>query len=175
MALAFSLGWALQRQTTEIMSYNVDSWLKDAHADCAVVLTGGPHRMNEGVDLLYRKSIKTLIVAGVNPASHIEEIFPNLIFYGDLNLKDIVLEKNSKTTFGNAHQALPLVEAFQCKKVLLITSRLHMYRSIETFKAHFPAHISLIPHAVVGKNYEPPWTDLINEAMKSLFYSLWAY
>ena len=51
-------------------------WTEDVTADCAVALTGGPQRIREGLDLLARKSIQKLIISGVNPNSHLRDIFP---------------------------------------------------------------------------------------------------
>src|SRR5688572_21728106 len=87
------------------------SWTDEIHADCAVVLTGGPGRVKEGVDLLYRGAVKKLIVSGVHPKVVWREILPQAVFYGGLKEEDVVLEKRSTTTYGNAIQSLPLVEA----------------------------------------------------------------
>lgn len=158
-----------------VINQPINAWTDLQQADCAIVLTGGPNRLNEGFDLLYQKQIKKLIIAGVNPESHIEEIFSNIVFYGDLHSEDIILEKTSKTTYGNAQQTLPLIEAMNCKDVILITSRLHMYRAIKTFKAHFPRNILISPRATVGRQLSNEWYQVAAESLKSVFYRAWAY
>ena len=153
----------------------VESWDVSQSADCAVVLTGGPGRIREGLDLLYNHKVRKLIISGVNANSHLKEIAPNFPFYGDLSEEDIILEKRSETTFGNAVQSLPIVEALQCRDILLVTSRLHMYRSLRTFQAIYPGRIEIIPHSIVGTRYRSNVWEQTVEASKSLFYSLWTY
>jgi uncharacterized SAM-binding protein YcdF (DUF218 family) len=138
-------------------------------------LTGGPGRVRDGFDLLAQGRVKKLIISGVFPQAELRDIFPQRPFYGAIAEEDIVLEKRSSTTYGNAQQSLPLVQALQCKEVLLVTSNLHMYRSFKIFKAVFPDEIQVHPRAVVAGRYEPDFFDVAAETIKTLFYSLWAY
>jgi uncharacterized SAM-binding protein YcdF (DUF218 family) len=151
------------------------SWSEDAQADCAVVLTGGPGRTKEGVDLLYRGAVKKLIVSGVHPKVAWRDILPQLPYYGGLREEDIVLERRSTTTYGNAVQSLPLVEALHCRSIALITSTLHMYRAYQTFRSVFPEDFPIVAHATVGGELQAPLGDAIAETTKSAFYSLFAY
>lgn len=172
---SFARWWMLEMK--DIAAQPINSWTETPQAECAIVLTGGPNRINEGMDLLYQGLIKKLIVSGVNPDSHLEEIYPNIVFYGSIEKENIILEKNSKTTYGNAQQSLPLVEALNCHDILLITSRLHMYRAYKTFRAHFPASINIYARATIGKETKANGAayQLTMESLKSMFYSLWAY
>ena len=165
--------WSLEME--KVSQYPVSAWTEIQQADCAIVLTGEKSRLGEGFDLLYRNEVKKLIISGVNPASHLEEIFPNIIFYGKIEPENIILEKNSKTSYGNAQQTLPLAEALKCHDVILVTSRLHMYRSMRTFQATFPADITIYPRGTVGKRYHFSFDQLAIESLKSMFYSLWVY
>ncbi len=144
-------------------------------ADCAVVLTGGPGRIREGIDLLANKSVKKLIISGVNPNSQFKQIFPMWAYYPEINEADVVLEKRSETTFGNAIQSLPLVELLKCRDVILITSQIHMYRAHQTFRKIYPNNIEIKinPLYLSKDNYE--FNDLVQETLKSIFYSLWVY
>lgn len=151
------------------------SWLQDVQADCAVVLTGGPGRVKEGVDLLYRGAVKKLIVSGVNPKASWREILPQAGFYGGLREEDIILERRATTTYGNATQSLPLVEALHCRSVVLVTSTLHMYRAEQTFRGVFPEDFPILAHAIVGGGLKAGFADSSAETLKSIFYSLWAY
>ena len=119
--------------------------------------------------------MRKLIISGVNPDSSLREIFPQWNLYGVMDERNVILEKYSKTTFGNAQQSLQLVEALQCRDILLITSRLHMYRSIKTFQAIFPQSLRIFPHSVIPGQFKFDTPDLMIEATKSLFYSVWAY
>ena len=82
-----------------------EAWEKDLTADCAVVLTGGPGRVKEGLDLLIRKQVQRVVIAGVNPQVSLRDLYPQLPLYPQVNEEDIVLERSSETTYGNAQQA----------------------------------------------------------------------
>lgn len=156
-----------------ISQQTVNAWTDEQQADCAIVLTGERHRLDEGFDLLYQGHVKKLIISGVNPSSYLEEIYPNIVFYGRIEPENIILEKNSKTTYGNAQQTLPLIEAMGCHDLILITSRMHMYRALRTFKANYPHNINIYSRATVGREFT--LNQLAFESFKSMFYSLWAY
>ena len=169
------LSWAMLREMSRVRAQSLTSWLEDQTADCGIALTGGPNRIREGIDLLARKSIQKLIISGVNPQTDLRQIFPQMPYYGDISEKDVILERRSRTTFGNAQQSNPLVEALRCRDVILITSRAHMYRALQTFRAEFPPNIAILPRAVASQTADPGELEVAVEATKSLFYSLWAY
>ncbi len=158
-----------------VQSEPVSSWKSTVQADCAVVLTGGSGRVREGFDLLANQNIKKLIISGVFPNAQLREIMPTWTFYGNLKEEDVVLERRSETTYGNAQQSLAVVEALKCRDVILVTSRLHMYRSYQTFRSIFPAQIPIYKQAVVSLKYNSSFFDVLNEAFRSLFYSTWVY
>ncbi len=172
--LAF-LAWDFATEYQNVGLYSVNSWTEDVNADCAVVLTGGAHRVRTGFDLLSRHQVKKLIVSGVYPNATLRELFPIWPLYGEISEKDIVLERRSSTTYGNAQQSLPLTEALNCRDVALITSQTHMYRAIKTFKATYPETIQLIPYAVNAGRGERGLIETSTEALKTMFYRIWAY
>ncbi|MGZ6469820.1 MAG: YdcF family protein [Bdellovibrio sp.] len=159
----------------KVQSETVVSWQKTLTADCAVVLTGGPGRVREGFDLLANQKIKKLVISGVYSNARMREIMPVWSFYGNLSENDVVLDRRSETTFGNAQQSLPIVEALKCRDILLITSRLHMYRAYNTFRETYPENIYIRKYSIIGGRYESSILEKGFEALKSLFYSLWAY
>lgn len=156
-------------------SFKNDYTYKRQEADCAVVLTGGPGRIREGIDLLANKSVKKLIISGVNPNSYFKQIFPMWVYYPEVSESNVILEKRSETTFGNAVQSLPLVELLRCQDVLLITSQVHMYRADKTFKKIFPKTIQVKANPLFLSRETYTLSDLIQETFKSIFYSLWVY
>jgi len=158
-----------------VRQYPVTAWLEDHKADCGVVLTGGPNRIDDALEQLYLKRVKKVIISGVNPRTQLRDIFPQKVFFGDLDQDDIILEKRSLTTYGNAQQALPLVEALNCKDVVLITSRLHMFRAFKTFRTHFPQEIPIYRRSTVGRRFQPHWSRVGAEAFKTVFYDLWFF
>jgi uncharacterized SAM-binding protein YcdF (DUF218 family) len=151
------------------------AWDKRQEADCGIVLTGGQGRIREGIDLLANKSIRKLVISGVNPSSQFKQIFPMWVYYPEVEEADVILEKRSETTFGNAIQSLPLVELLSCQDVLLITSKLHMHRTLKTFKKVYPKTIEIKIHPLAGSRDPVSSWEVLQEVLKSLFYSLWAY
>ena len=175
--LAFAVTTAgVVREVHRVTATPISSWDSPLRtADCAIVLTGGPGRVREGFDLLARGLAHKLIVSGVRPQVELRDIFPLWPFYGSLRTDDIALDRRSRTTFGNAQQSLPLVEALHCRDAWLVTSRVHMYRAMATFRAEFPPAIRLYPRAVVAGSVDPTYGEIASETAKSIFYSLWAY
>ncbi len=163
------------REWSRVQNIEMISWSQTVSADCGVVLTGGPGRIREGFALLENSSIKKLIISGVHSQSQLRDIFPLMPFYTHVNEADVLLEKKSQTTFGNAQQSLALIEALQCRDIVLITSKLHMHRSEKTFKATVPESIDIRLHPVVSGSLDASFWEISIEVVKSLFYSLWAY
>jgi uncharacterized SAM-binding protein YcdF (DUF218 family) len=163
------------REFEAIESTPVHTWVLDQSADCAVVLTGGSGRVKEGMDLLARRSIRKLIISGVNPQAEWRDIFPNWPFYQDVHELDIVLERRSRTTFGNAQQSLAVAEALGCRDLLVITSHVHLPRALRTFRAEFEGRMHVEGRAVQGGPVDSGSFEVAVEVLKSFFYGLWAY
>lgn len=142
------------------------------HAECGVVLTGSAGRIREGFEVLAQKKIDHLIVSGVYKDTKLHEIFPLLPYYPEINPENIVLEKISGSTYGNAVQSLQVVETLKCRTVLLITSQLHMYRAYRTFRENFPDEIAIQQYAVVHHARENSDLDVFIETVKALSYSV---
>ena len=153
----------------------MSSWTEDQTADCGVVLTGGPSRIPEGFSLLAQKRIKKLIITGVNPKAKLNEIFPQRDFYGEMDEKDVILEKRSKTTYGNAQQSAVLIDALKCRDIILVTSQKHMYRAGRSFSAVLPESFPVYHRAISYGRIHTYSFEVFEEAVKSLFYSIWAY
>lgn len=159
------------KELQNVRSEKVTAWTEDSRADCAVVLTGGRGRVKDGLSLLSRGDVRKLILSGVYEKATLRDIFPEWPYYGDISPDDVVLEKFSQTTYGNALQTLTVVEALKCKDIVLITSQIHAYRAYKTFKAIFPKEYKIIKRNIFAlESYE----EYI-EALKSLFYSAWVY
>lgn len=165
--------WWKEYQLIQLES--ISSWEKDSQADCAVVLTGGAGRVREGFDLLSNNRVKKLVVSGVHSNSRLREIMPLWPVYGSLREEDVILERRSETTFGNAQQSLTLVEALGCRDIILVTSKVHMRRAYLTFRASYPDSIFIYQRSVVGGAVETSFWEVGLEAFKILFYSIWAF
>lgn len=170
-----SLALWFRREMKVIAKEPVSAWIEDHKADCAIVLTGGAGRIREGFDLLAQGQVHKLIISGVHPRATLRDIFPQWPFYGGLRVEDVVLERRSATTYGNAQQTLPLVEAMRCRSLVLITSHLHMRRALKTFRNVYPGETLILARSVSSGQLPPRLSDLGIETLKSLFYSTWAY
>lgn len=149
----------------------INIWTQSEDADCAIVLTGAPGRVREGFELLQQKKIKKLIVSGVFKEATYAEVFPYWPYYPDINPDDVILEKRSQTTFGNAHQSLVLTESLRCQDVFLVTSQLHMTRAYSVFRDIFPETIEIKKLTLVNSRSETSVFDLALEIIKSVFYA----
>lgn len=158
-----------------IREEDISSWSEAEPADCAVVLTGGPGRIREGVALLQREQVRTLIISGVHPDALLQDLLTPWEALWGIPEAQIVLEKNARTTYGNAAQSLPLVEALRCRDLFIVTSQFHMFRAFKTFKAQFPKEIQLRKYAIPSSRSESSWMGYWTEVLKSVFYSIWAY
>lgn len=175
LGAVISLGLWYSREFGAIEREPISAWTEDHRGDCAVVLTGGPGRVREGFDLLAQGQVHKLIISGVHPRATLREIFPQWPFYGGLRVEDVVLERRSATTYGNAQQTLPLVEAIRCRSLVLITSHVHMRRAYKTFRHVFPAETLILTRSVSSGVWPARFSDLAMETLKSMFYSTWAY
>lgn len=142
------------------------------HADCGVVLTGSAGRIREAFEVLALGKINKLIISGVYKDTKLREIFPHLPYYPEIKSDSIILEKISGTTYENALQSLIWSKKLQCHNILLMTSELHMYRALRTFKANFPPEIEIKTFAIANPAREDGFYDEAVETFKSLFYSV---
>ena len=139
-------------------------------ADCGVVLTGAAGRVREGFEYLARKKIKKLIVSGVYTEAKLNEIFPYLPFYPEVEPNNIILEKRSETTYGNAQQSLTIVEALHCRDIVLMTSQIHMTRAYQIFTAVYPDSIEIKKLSLPNAKSERGWWGITFELLKSYLY-----
>lgn len=168
--LIFICGFLIYK-TRQIVSEPQNLWGNNSlSSDCGVVLTGGPGRVREGFELLAQKKINKLIVSGVFKDAKLTEVFPYASYYPEVNLDDIILEKRSETTFGNARHSLSLVEALKCRDILLITSEIHMHRAYQTFKVIYPEKISIKKLSLPNARTEDSWYGILQELFKNILY-----
>jgi uncharacterized SAM-binding protein YcdF (DUF218 family) len=57
----------------------------------------------------------------------------------------ILIESGSRTTQQNAENIVPMLEALNVQKILLVTSAYHMRRSISTLRKQLSDEIEIIP------------------------------
>jgi uncharacterized SAM-binding protein YcdF (DUF218 family) len=157
---------------------------ENAQADCGVVLTGGAGRIREGITLLSHHQVQKLIISGVHQRSNLTEMFPEILFYPEVKLENVILERRSSSTAGNAQATLPIAEALNCQSILLITSDYHMFRALKTFLQAFPGSMRITPFAVpsdrlrlrkarfIDTHY---WGTVVEEWSKFIFYEVFVF
>ncbi|MDZ4678366.1 MAG: YdcF family protein [Oligoflexia bacterium] len=182
-ALFISLAIYSLRKYAEIL-VSTPSAIINSKADCAVVLTGAPGRVREGITLLSHKQVKKLIISGVHQYSTLSEMFPEILFYPEIELENVILERRSSSTAGNAQQSLIIVEALQCQSVLLVTSDFHMHRTLNTFTQIFPATLTIKPYPLQSDRMRKRaklwfdtrfWSTVFDEWLKCIFYLIFVY
>jgi uncharacterized SAM-binding protein YcdF (DUF218 family) len=153
----------------------VQSWEVLEGADCAVVLTGGRGRLSFGLKLLRKNQIRELIVSGVNSETQLVDLISWQDELMNIGLKNLHLERHSRTTFGNAEQSWPILEALNCNSVYLVTSQIHMPRAMKTFLAKKPAGITLVAISSPAPIQERTFLAKLWESIKYVLYSYWAF
>jgi len=160
----------------EIISNSpVQSWEVLEDSDCAVVLTGGRGRIRSGLLLLRKGLVRHLVLSGVNADTSLVDLVNWQDELMNIGLQNLHLERQSRTTFGNAEHAWPILQALGCTSVYLITSQVHMPRAFRTFLSKKPDYIQLIPRASPAPSTERTPSAILWESIKYVFYSYWAY
>jgi uncharacterized SAM-binding protein YcdF (DUF218 family) len=151
---------------------------------CGVVLTGAAGRVREAISLLSHNHVQKLIISGVHQHSTLNDMFPEILFYPEIKLENVILERRSNSTATNAQSSLPIVEALHCQSVLLITSDYHMYRALKTFKQVFPGTLQITPYIITSDRMHFRqnvfvdtrfWGTVIEEWAKYLFYEAFVF
>lgn len=118
-----------------------------AAADGIVVLTGGDHRLSEGMRLLGEGRARRLLISGVNRHTSREDLrkrssLNNLLFDCCVDIGYEALD-----TAGNADEAQAWRKTWGFERIVLVTSRYHMPRSLMEFARAMPDAV-FIPHTV---------------------------
>lgn len=126
-------------------------------ADGIVVLTGGPSRIEEAARLLQERRGERLLISGINPQTGHDSIL-KLTQLDPAKFECCVdLGYAAQDTIGNATETSRWVALHHYNRVIVVTSRFHMPRSLAELGRALPG-IELIPHAVpLQKNAPSPW------------------
>lgn len=121
---------------------------EDTSAEAVIVLTGGPDRINAGLDLLAEKKAKHLFISGVNTKVSAKQLIS--LWREDMRKPPccIVLGHEAQNTFENAAEAKDWIEINNIKSALILTENYHMPRAWLEFTAVMP-QIDLRPHVII--------------------------
>ncbi len=126
-----------------------------AKADGIVVLTGGEHRIQEGLKLFAGGGVKRILISGVNRSTKRDE----LKRLSDINsvLFDCCVDIGYEAldTIGNADEAKIWAETWNFKHLIIVTSQYHMPRSLLEFGRTMPS-VDLTPYPVLSQKARSP-------------------
>jgi uncharacterized SAM-binding protein YcdF (DUF218 family) len=168
LALVYALGFVLFAFTL-----GKPAPANAAATDAAVVLTGGPGRIEHALDVLKAHEARRLLVAGVDPSV----TKPDLVRRAPGSRKWIVccvdLGSESVDTRSNAEEASRWLARHNYRSLRLITSDWHMRRARYEFEKVLGSKYKLVTDAV---RTEPGFVILFGEYNKYLLRRLavWA-
>lgn len=144
-------------------------------ADAIVVLTGGKGRVEEGLNLLRTEAAGVLILSGVHEDANIDSIYLKKL--SNKEKFKIILEKRSKSTYENAIEVKRLLDAYDIRSIVLITSLYHMKRADYIFSRVLPAGVRIETYSVSTPNFDESgwWSGnslviLLTEFVKYYWY-----
>jgi uncharacterized SAM-binding protein YcdF (DUF218 family) len=141
--------------------------------DAAVVLTGGPGRIEHAIDVLRQHKAHRLLVAGTDPSVTEADLARRIPGSGKWLACCVDLGSESVDTRSNAEEAGRWLDNHQYKSVRLITSDWHMRRARYEFQKALGSKYRLTTDAV---QTEPSFFTLFGEYNKYLLrrFAVWA-
>ena len=131
--------------------------------DAAVVLTGGPGRIEHGIDVVRQGKARRLLVAGADPLVRKADL-ARRIPAGAATIKCCVdLGSESVDTRTNAEEAQRWLDQHKFRSVRLITSDWHMRRARYEFEKILGRKYPLVTD---GVRTEPSFLNLFGEYNK---------
>lgn len=137
--------------------------------DAAVVLTGGPGRLQHGIDALRAHKAQRLLIAGTDPSVRIADLARRVPGSGHWLACCVDLGTESVDTRTNADEAKRWLDAHRYKSFRLITSDWHMRRARYEFSRVLGSGYRIVPDAV---ETEPSFLTLFSEYNKLLLRRL---
>ena len=142
---------------------------KTAPVQAIVVITGGPQRIEHGVELLAAGEGTRMLIAGADPAVTKADLIRRIGGQGRLFRCCVDLGSESVDTRSNAEEARRWLEKHDYKSLRLVTSDWHMRRARYEFRRSLGKNYRVIPDAV---RTEPGLTTLFSEYNKYLLRRL---
>jgi uncharacterized SAM-binding protein YcdF (DUF218 family) len=128
------------------------------HVDGIVALTGGGSRLDAAVALFEKGIGERLLISGVNTQATKRDL--KQLAHGKQRFECCAdLGYAAENTFGNAKEAAAWARFYRYKRIVLVTSRYHMPRSVAEFQDAMPEMI-IIPYPVDPDSGRGSWTRL---------------
>lgn len=155
-----------------------------AEGDAIVVVTGDARRIPRALDLLAQRDAPILVISGVQPGVTLHQLLgASTVLPKDL-LSRIVMETDAVSTRENALRSRPLLEANGVKRVILVTSDYHLYRTLRAFES-IAKEFTYLPYPVSSETgdrfqkdglFSEAFPKLVNEFLKLVFYKyVWRF
>jgi uncharacterized SAM-binding protein YcdF (DUF218 family) len=128
------------------------------HIEGVVALTGGGPRLDVAVALFEKGVGERLLISGVNPQATRDDL--KKLVHGKKRFDCCAdLGYAAEDTFGNAKEAAAWARFHHYNRILLVTSRYHMPRSVVEFHDVMRG-ATIVPYPVDAENAKPWWRDL---------------
>lgn len=142
--------------------------------DAIIVLTGGTHRLAEGIELLALDKAKKLFVSGVYQGVDVRHLL-QLVKRTPRHLEDRVGIGNATNTQGNATETAEWMKREGFHSLRLVTAAYHMPRSVLEFRHAMPT-AEIVAHPVFPETVKADWWAwpgtaalIVGEYNKSVF------
>lgn len=144
----------------------------ETRTDAAIVITGGPGRIEHAVDVLARGKAKRVLVAGTDPLVTKRDLVHRLGGKEKLVRCCVDLGSESVDTRSNAEEAARWLQKYDYDSVRLITNDWHMRRAAYEFHRVLGGRYEIIEDAV---ETEPSFARLFGEYNKYLLRRIAAW
>jgi uncharacterized SAM-binding protein YcdF (DUF218 family) len=134
-------------------------------SDAAIVLTGGPGRIEHGIDVLKAGKAQRMLIAGVDPAVTKKDLARRIPGAAQWLTCCVDLGSESVDTRSNAEEAGRWLARHRYKSLRLITSDWHMRRAQYEFARVLGGKYQIVADAV---RTEPSFLTLFGEYNKYL-------
>lgn len=139
--------------------------------DGIVALTGGGMRLDVAVSLFEKGFGKRLLISGVNTQATKRDL--KILVHGKARFDCCTdLGYAAENTFGNAKEAAAWTRFHRYRRIVLVTSRYHMPRSLLEFRDVMP-DVKVIPYPVDPDNGRGFPATIRN--LKALHSEYWKY
>lgn len=126
-------------------------------ADGIVVLTGGDNRIETGAKLMAEGRAKRMLISGVNRKVSREEMQHLLGIDKQIFNCCVDLGYEALDTVGNADETRTWANSNSYSRLIIVTSRYHMPRSLAELALAMPG-VTLLPYAVTPRRFpETAW------------------
>jgi uncharacterized SAM-binding protein YcdF (DUF218 family) len=127
-------------------------------ADGAAVLTGGAGRIEAGFALLAENRVRLLLISGVHPETTLADLARET--GAEVPSRGVTLGRAARSTRGNAREIAAWAAEHRLARIVVVTNRLHMRRTMLELRRTAPG-LEQLPLPVA----DPDGIPLIRRAL----------